>query len=428
MLRVTISLNRAIGMVSKGVFLCIPCTAFCLTPTMRRIQSVTRSKGSCVYPLLILNKGFDRLIMLSFRSAMSWRRLYALLIMLAVAACRTPVPPAQYGQSPESGDPTMPALEADPLNERTHALIATMLSRVSLTGKKVGVGEVLSHGGRSTPLGTYLAEQIDVALSRLRMASGFQIVERRWLKQVLEEYQLCQSGITEAACAKQLGTLVDADILLLGSLIDLGNRISLTVKLVETKTGFNLGAESIHIPKDSAITQLLIEPSIYPPPHTGPPSQEISPHAPEEPGRLQVRLWTERTVYRLGEDVRLHFVTNRNAYVTLVNVGTSGTVSILFPNRFFRSAFVRGGQQMTVPQDGAGFAFVLQGPPGTEIVRLVASEEPIEFTLTDLTATEGPVRSLGRTETATLTRDIATAKAERSREHWAEAVASFEVR
>jgi TolB-like protein len=323
----------------------------------------------------------------------------------------------------------MPVLEADPLNERTHALIATMVSRVSLAGKKVGVGEVLSHGGRSTPLGTYLAEQIDVALSRLRMASGFQIVERRWLKQVLEEYQLCQSGITEAACAKQLGTLVDADILLLGSLIDLGDRISLTVKLIETKTGFNLGAESIRISKDPAMTQLLIEPSIYPPSHTGLSSQEISPHVPEEePGRLQVKLWTERTVYRLGEDVRLHFVTNRNAYVTLVNVGTSGTVSILFPNRFFRSAFVRGGQQMTVPQDGAGFAFVLQGPPGTEIVRLVASEEPIEFTLTDLAATEAPVRSLGQLETATLTRDIATAKAQRSKEHWAEAVASFEVR
>lgn len=364
--------------------------------------------------------------MLSLWSEMNWRRFCALLIVLAVAGCRTPVPPAQHGQSPENGDLTIPVSAADPLNERTHALIATMLSRVSLTGKKVGVGEVLFHGGRSTPLGTYLAEQIDVALTRLRAASGFQLVERRWLKQVLEEYQLCQSGITDATCAKQLGTLVDADILLLGSLTNLGNRIGLTVKLIETKTGFNLEAESIHIPKDPAIAQLLIESSIYPP--AGLSSQGISSHITEEPGRLQVRLWTERTVYRLGEGVRLHFVTNRDAYVTLVNVGTSGTASILFPNRFFRSAFVRGGQQVTVPQDGAGFAFVLQGPPGTEVVRLVASEEPIKLTLADLAEAEAPVRSLGRRETATLTRDIATAKAQRSKARWAEAVVSFEVR
>lgn len=367
------------------------------------------------------------MIMLSLWSAMNWRRLCTLLIVLAVAGCRTPVPPAQHGQSPENGDPIMPVLATDPLNERTHALIATMLSRVSLTGKKVGVGEVLSHGGRSTPLGTYLAEQIDVALTRLRVTSGFQLVERRWLKQVLEEYQLCQSGITDATCAKQLGTLVDADILLLGSLTNLGDRISLTVKLIETKTGFNLEAESVHIPKDPAMTQLLIESSLYRP-HTDLPLQETSSHVAEESGRLQVKLWTERTVYRLGEGVRLHFVTNRDAYVTLVNVGTSGTASILFPNRFFRSAFVRGGQQMTVPQEGAGFAFVLQGPPGTEVVRLVASEEPIEFTLADLAEAEAPVRSLGRRETATLTRDIATAKAQRSKARWAEAVVSFEVR
>lgn len=52
---------------------------------------------------------------------------------------------------------------------------------------------------------------------------------------------------------------------------------------------------------------------------------------------------------------------------------------------------------------------------------------PLECAAVDFSANV-PVRSLNRQETAILTRDIATVKAQRPRVSWAEAVVGFEVR
>src|SRR5262249_3390019 len=72
--------------------------------------------------------------------------------------------------------------------------------------------------------------------------------------------------------------------------------------------------------------------------------------------------------YRIGDRISLSFTTNRDAYVTLVNVGTSGEVTILFPNRFSGGHGVKAGKTYTVPETADSYELQLKGPAGAELV------------------------------------------------------------
>jgi len=62
-----------------------------------------------------------------------------------------------------------------------------------------------------------------------------------------------------------------------------------------------------------------------------------------EPPPLQIRLWTDKPAYRVGDTIRFGLAVNRDAYVALLNVGTSGGTTVIFPNRFHPSPRVEAG-------------------------------------------------------------------------------------
>src|SRR5262245_5872195 len=52
-------------------------------------------------------------------------------------------------------------------------------------------------------------------------------------------------------------------------------------------------------------------------------------------GDLRITTWLDRQddTYRIGDALQIYVRTNRDAYVTVIDVGTSGKVHVLFPNR-----------------------------------------------------------------------------------------------
>lgn len=86
--------------------------------------------------------------------------------------------------------------------------------------------------------------------------------------------------------------------------------------------------------------------------------------------------------------LRFEFRTNRSGYVTLLNIGTSGSVYIHIPNLFVSSeqAKARKGHTYTVPgsalmpgerMDQLGLEYVEVGPPGWEHLAVLVSDEPL---------------------------------------------------
>ena len=67
--------------------------------------------------------------------------------------------------------------------------------------------------------------------------------------------------------------------------------------------------------------------------------------APSPGAPLQIKLWTDKMEYKVGETMRVGFEAPRDGYVTLVNVGTSGKITILYPNAFAPDHSVKGGRR-----------------------------------------------------------------------------------
>ena len=88
---------------------------------------------------------------------------------------------------------------------------------------------------------------------------------------------------------------------------------------------------------------------------------------------LRVEAWTDRTDYKPGEILNLFVKTNMDAHVWVVDVGTSGKVHILFPNKFQTSNKVLAHQVVQIPGADANWRIKVGGPPGQELIKVIAT-------------------------------------------------------
>jgi len=98
---------------------------------------------------------------------------------------------------------------------------------------------------------------------------------------------------------------------------------------------------------------------------------------------VTVKLWANQTRYRVGDRVTFGFEANRDAFVTLVNVGTSGEITVLFPNRFSGGHGVKAGKTYSIPEAADSYELQIKGPPGAEFVYALVTLKPVIFFSTD---------------------------------------------
>ncbi|MEL7061553.1 MAG: DUF4384 domain-containing protein [Acidobacteriota bacterium] len=90
---------------------------------------------------------------------------------------------------------------------------------------------------------------------------------------------------------------------------------------------------------------------------------------------INVDLWTSKgpnARYCVGETIEISFRTNADAYVAIFDTDTRGKTHRIFPNRYDREHFVRGGVTYDLP--ARGYRFRIEGPPGRETLHVVAAE------------------------------------------------------
>lgn len=168
--------------------------------------------------------------------------------------------------------------------------------------------------------------------------------------------------------------------------------------------------------------------------------------AAESQKRLQVRLWVEPTSlpeartrdirlvprdhagtqFRLGARVRVGFQANQDCWVTLVDVGTSGTVSVFYPPPPGAARPVCAGQSHYFPSAEDGFDFVLSGQTGLETIRAYASCTPFHLDTLQLDA-QGRRKPLSSAMTKRDIAVVASAGAIEPTEDEANASCQFEI-
>ena len=113
-----------------------------------------------------------------------------------------------------------------------------------------------------------------------------------------------------------------------------------------------------------------------------------------EQERLSVVAWVDRAdnTYALGERVRLFVRANREAYLTVLNVGASGQTMVLFPNAHQPQMRVGANEVMEIPPPGSGASIRVHGQTGRELIKVIASTQPTPVVLGGTAA--GPFTTL----------------------------------
>ena len=92
---------------------------------------------------------------------------------------------------------------------------------------------------------------------------------------------------------------------------------------------------------------------------------------------FKVRLWTNKTHYRMGDEIVFSFQAERDCYLNLVDINSQGEMTLLFPNRFYSDNRVRGGRTYSIPDSSYGFKIKAQPPAGTDRVYAIVSTQPL---------------------------------------------------
>ena len=79
--------------------------------------------------------------------------------------------------------------------------------------------------------------------------------------------------------------------------------------------------------------------------------------------------------YALGETVEIRVRVDRPSHVTILNVAPNGALTILYPNQFNQQNFLTPGQDLVAP--GPGAVLRVAPPVGREMVKVIASEQPL---------------------------------------------------
>jgi len=81
--------------------------------------------------------------------------------------------------------------------------------------------------------------------------------------------------------------------------------------------------------------------------------------------------------YKINEVISFQVEADRDCYLTLIDVSTDGSITILFPNEYNSDNKIEAGRVYDIPAEGMDYQIRVTGPPGNEMVKAIATEEPL---------------------------------------------------
>ncbi len=92
---------------------------------------------------------------------------------------------------------------------------------------------------------------------------------------------------------------------------------------------------------------------------------------------FNIDVWTDRRTYYNGDNIRVYFRANRDAYVFIFDTDPSGVTRQLFPNWYDRDNFVQAHRTYSIPD--YNYDLRVTGPRGREYLRAVAVRSKPNF-------------------------------------------------
>lgn len=124
--------------------------------------------------------------------------------------------------------------------------------------------------------------------------------------------------------------------------------------------------------------------------------------------RLPVTIWVNdrNNTYHIGDTITIYAKAQRDGYLTIIDVGTSGTIRQLYPNRFQPSNRIRKGDIIQIPAKNAEFLYRINGPTGSELLKAFVTDSPDSIYGKSATSFNDDVFPQSQTDSKTLSKDI----------------------
>ena len=201
------------------------------------------------------------------------------------------------------------------------------------------------------------------------------IVERNKLNEILKEQALSQTGIIDESTAIKVGKLVGAQKIIMGEYQRSSNkRYSISSRLVDIESGEVQVQRLVSDIKEKEIEN-----------YTNDVAVRIIKNIKSEIGlenitKLQnpeaifnINVSVEKDTFLLGEMLTFTVTTEKDCYLYLFDIGTSGKIHLLFPNKMQPKNFVKSGKNIQIKN-------IRVGPPtGTEIVKAIATLDSVSY-------------------------------------------------
>ena len=127
-------------------------------------------------------------------------------------------------------------------------IVGALLKDYSGGGKTIAVAGFSYADGRISSDGNIVAERVTTELIKTKR---LKVVERKEIQKVLGELRLQSAGTIDQASAKKIGSMLGADLIVVGTLAELpGNKLELNVRMAGVESGEAISAVSGHVVKD----------------------------------------------------------------------------------------------------------------------------------------------------------------------------------
>lgn len=150
--------------------------------------------------------------------------------------------------------------------------------------------------------------------------------------------------------------------------------------------------------------------------------------------KLKVEVWVKpahsdlaAAVYKIGENIRICVRATTDAYLTLLNIGSDGELTVLFPNKRHQDNHIQMGETYEIPAESYAFDFILEGPVGEDIVKAIVTLDPEPLLATDFNKSGEFFYNVSATATPRTIKVIAREVAQRENRKWAASSTRFKV-
>jgi len=210
------------------------------------------------------------------------------------------------------------------------------------------------------------------ALYLLGRYSFISLVDRTQLKSLIDEIALGQTGIIDEATALKAGRVHGLQLIIEGT-ID-GDRV--TARAIHTETLKVIATASANGRNEIERLGKKLAAGI----ETFIARENLKRLRNDSPG-INLEFWLEtkgsagakisardRGPLKIGKSVSFHFRSNRDGYLTIVDIQPNGDVVLLYPNDFSKTNEVKAGIEYSIPSKNDEFEITVTEPAGQDTI------------------------------------------------------------